>query len=338
MLSDRRARILQFVVGEYIDSAIPVGSGTIARKYGLKASPATIRNEMVRLEEEGYLAQPHTSAGRIPSDRGYRYYVESLMVEEELSDEFKRTIRHQFYQVGPAFDAWAELAAAILARSVENLALVTAPHSARARLHRLELVRLGDVLALLVVVLQEGPLCEETLALDRSFSQDELTQVAQRLSSLLADLSAGEMRQQTVELSPFEDKVSQAIIRLLQAEDESSYEPVCLDGLRNVLSQPEFSRAQTMLEFLDVLDVHSLPRLIPFHWAAPGAVTIIIGAENPQDAMRQCSLVVSRYGRPGGLTGALGVLGPTRLPYPRATSMVRYMGSLLGELVSLYYS
>ncbi|MCJ7811190.1 MAG: heat-inducible transcriptional repressor HrcA, partial [Dehalococcoidia bacterium] len=234
MLSDRRARILQFVVGEYIDSAIPVGSGTIARKYGLKASPATIRNEMVRLEEEGYLAQPHTSAGRIPSDRGYRYYVESLMVEEELSDEFKRTIRHQFYQVGPAFDAWAELAAAILARSVENLALVTAPHSARARLHRLELVKTGDVLALLVVVLQEGPLCEETLALDRSFSQDELTQVAQRLSSLLADLSAGEMRQQTVELSPFEDKVSQVIIRLLQAEDESSYEPVCLDGLRNV--------------------------------------------------------------------------------------------------------
>jgi len=338
MLSDRRARILQFVVREYIDSATPVGSGTIAHKYGLKASPATIRNEMVCLEEEGYLAQPHTSAGRIPSDRGYRYYVESLMEEEELSDELKRTIRHQFYQVGPAFEAWAELAAAILARSVENLALVTAPHPARARLRRLELVKTGDVLALLIVVLQEGHACEETLALDRSLSQDELTRTTQRLTWLLAGLAAGEMQQQTLELSPFEGKVTQAIIRLLQVEDESSYEPAYLDGLRNVLSQPEFSRPQTMLDFLDVLGERSLPRLIPFHWAVPGDVTVIIGAENPQDAMRQCSVVVARYGRPAGMMGALGVLGPTRLPYPRATSMVRYMGSLLDELVSLYYA
>ena len=178
MLSDRRARILEVVVREYVDSATPVGSRTIVRKYGLKASPATIRSEMVRLEEEGYLTQPHTSAGRIPSDMGYRHYVESLMKEEELPDEFKRTIRHQFYQVGPALEAWAQLAAAILARSVENLALVTAPHPARARLHRLELVKAGDVLALLVVVLQEGNLREETLALDRSRSQDELSRTA----------------------------------------------------------------------------------------------------------------------------------------------------------------
>jgi heat-inducible transcriptional repressor len=338
MLTDRRARILEVVVREYVDSATPVGSGTIVRKYGLKASPATIRSEMVCLEEEGYLTQPHTSAGRIPSDRGYRHYVESLMEEEELSEESKRTIRHQFYQVGPALEAWAELAAAILARSVENLALVTAPHPACARLRRLELVKTGDVLALLIVVFQEGPPREETLALDRSISQDELTRTAQRLSRLFAGLSAGQMQQQTVELSPFEDEVTQAIIRVLQVEDESSYEPAYLDGLRNVLRQPEFSRPQTMLDFLDVLDERSLPRLIPFHWVVPGHVTIIIGAENPEDAMRQCSLVVARYGRPGGMTGALGVLGPTRLPYPRATSMVRYMGSLLGELVGLYYA
>jgi len=338
MLVDRRARILQAVVREYIDTATPVGSGTIVRKYGLKASPATIRSEMVRLEEDGFLTQPHTSAGRIPSDRGYRHYVESLMGEEELSEESKRTIRHQFYQVGPALDAWAELAAAILARSVENLALVTAPHPARARLRRLELVKAGDVLALLIVVLQEGHLREETLALDRSISQDELSRTAQRLSWLFAGLSAGQMQEQTVELTPFEDEVTQAIIRVLQVEDESSYEPAYLDGLRNVLRQPEFSRPQTMLDFLDVLDERSLPRLIPFHWVVPGHVTVIIGAENPEDAMRQCSLVVGRYGRPGGMTGALGVLGPTRLPYRRATSMVRYMGSLLGELVNLYYS
>jgi heat-inducible transcriptional repressor len=338
MLTDRRARILESIVREYIDSATPVGSGTIVRKYDLKVSPATIRTEMVHLEEEGYLAQPHTSAGRIPSDRGYRHYVESLMEDEEPPEEVKRTIRHQFYQVGPALEAWAQLAAAILARSVENLALVTAPHSARARLGRVELVKMGDVLALLVVVLKEGRLREETLALDRGLSQEELTRTAQRLSRLFAGLSAGQMQQQTVELSPFEDRVTQAIMRVLQVEDESGYEPAYLEGLRNVLSQPEFSRPQTMLDFLDVLDERSLPRLIPFHWAVPGEVTIIIGAENPQDVMRHCSLVVARYGRPGGMTGALGVLGPTRLAYPRATAMIRYMSSLLDELLNLYYA
>jgi heat-inducible transcriptional repressor len=338
MLSDRRACILQAVVKEYIDTATPVGSRTIVGKYGFKASPATIRSEMVRLEEDGYLAQPHTSAGRIPSDRGYRHFVESLMEEEELSEETKRTIRHQFYQVGPALEAWAELAAAILARSVENLALVTAPHADRAHLRRLELVKAGDVLVLLIVVFEEGHPREETLALDRNVSQDALTQTAQRLSRLLSGLSAAQIQQQTVELTPFEDEVTRATIRVLQLEGEFSYEPAYVDGLRNVLSQPEFSHPQTMLDFLDVLDERSLPRLIPFHWAVPGEVTVIIGAENPEDAMRHCSLVVARYGRPGGMTGALGVLGPTRLPYPRATSMVRYMGSLLGELVYLYYA
>src|SRR3990170_8599734 len=128
MLTERRARILQFIVGEYITTAAPVGSQTVVRKYGLNASSATIRSEMMRLEEEGYLSQPHTSAGRIPSDKGYRYYVESLMEEEELPDDVKRTIRHQFYQVGRVMDAWAQLAAAILATSVGTIALVTAPH------------------------------------------------------------------------------------------------------------------------------------------------------------------------------------------------------------------
>jgi len=337
MLTERRARILQFIVGEYIGTAAPVGSQTVVRKYGLNASPATIRSEMMRLEEEGYLTQPHTSAGRMPSDKGYRYYVESLMEEEELADELKRTIRHQFYQVGRVMDAWAQLAAAILASSVGSLALVTAPHSARARLRSLELMHIREGLALLLVVLHEGRAREETIPLDRAIPQPELSRTAHRLTRLFADLAAAQMREQMVELSPFEEQITQVVIRILEDEDQSSYEPAYLQGLRNILAQPEFSRPETMLDFLEVIDEHSLPRLIPFHWAAPGDVVVIIGDENPQDTMRRCSLVVAHYGQPSGLMGALGVLGPTRLPYPRATSMVRYMGSLLGELVSLYY-
>jgi heat-inducible transcriptional repressor len=128
----------------------------------------------------------------------------------------------------------------------------------------------------------------------------------------------------------------QAVVRTLEAQDASSFAPAYLEGLRAMLSQPEFAQPATMLGFLELLDEQSLTRLIPFHQAA-GDVSVIIGQENPQDAMRQCTLVVARYGRPAGVAGALGVLGPTRLSYDRATSIVRYMRLLLSELLSLYY-
>jgi len=336
MLTERRARILQLVIREYVDSAVPVGSETLVRRYGLRVSPATIRHEMVSLEDEGYLMQPHTSAGRIPSDKGYRYYVESLMKEEELPDETQRTIRHQFYQVGGSLEEWARLSAAIIARWAGNLALVTAPHAPRAHLRWLELVEMRPGVVLLVAVLRDGRVHQQTVPVTADLSQEEMTLIAQRLSGLLGGLSAAQAQRKAPDLTPFEEEVRQAVVRILEAQD-ASYAPAYLEGLRAMLSQPEFAQPATMLGFLELLDEQSLPRLIPFHQADPGGVVVIIGQENPQDAMRQCSLVVARYGQPSGVTGALGVLGPTRLSYDRATSIVRYMRVLLSELLSLYY-
>jgi heat-inducible transcriptional repressor len=337
MLTDRRARILQLIIREYVDSAVPVGSETLARKYGLRVSPATIRHEMVSLEDEGYLMQPHTSAGRIPSDRGYRYYVESLMEEEELPDEAQRTIRHQFYQVSGSLEEWARLAAGIIARWAGNLALVTAPHAPRARLRWLELVEMRPGFVLLVAVLRDGRVHQQTVPVVADLSQEELTTIAQRLSGLLSGLTAAQAQRKTVELTSFEDEVRQAVVRILEAQDTASNAPAYLEGLRAMLSQPEFAQPATMLGFLDLLDEQSLPSLIPFHQAAAGDVSVIIGQENPQDVMHQCTLVVARYGRPMGVAGTLGVLGPTRLSYDRATSIVRHMQMLLSELLSLYY-
>jgi len=337
MLTERRARILQLIIREYVDSAVPVGSETLVRRHGLRVSPATIRHEMVSLEDEGYLMQPHTSAGRIPSDQGYRYYVESLMEEEELPDEIQRTIRHQFYQLSGSLEEWAKLAAAVIARWAGNLALVTAPHAPRARLRWLELVEMRPGVVLLVAVLRDGRVHQQTIAVTGELSQEELTVIAQRLSALLGGVAAAQAQREPADLSPFEDEVRQAVVRILEAEDASSYAPAYLEGLRAMLSQPEFAQPTTMLGFLELLDAESLPRLIPFHQAASGGVAVIIGGENPQDAMRQCSLVVARYGQPAGVAGALGVLGPTRLSYDRATSIVRYMRLLLSELLSAYY-
>ena len=188
MLTERRARILQLIIREYVDSAVPVGSETLVRKHGLRVSPATIRHEMVSLEDEGYLMQPHTSAGRIPSDRGLPLLRGEPDGGGGAPGRIQRTIRHQFYQVGGSLEEWARLAAAVIARWAGNLALVTAPHAPRARLRWLELVEMRPGVVLLVVVLRDGRVRQQTVAVTGELSQEELTVIAQRLSGLLGGL------------------------------------------------------------------------------------------------------------------------------------------------------
>src|SRR3990170_694177 len=186
MLSERQSRILELVVREYVEAASPVGSQLIYRKHRLNASPATIRNEMADLEEQGYLTHPHTSSGRVPTEHGYRYYVESLMQEEELLWEEQQTIRHQFHQIERGQDAWVHLAASILAQTVGNAAVVTAPRTDVCRMKHLELVNLHERTALLVLVLDQGRLEQQLLLMDETAGQDALTEMAARLNRLFA--------------------------------------------------------------------------------------------------------------------------------------------------------
>ena len=190
-LTDRRQKLLRFIIDEYVTTAQPVGSNALVEKYGLPVSPATIRNEMAALEDEGYIAQPHTSAGRVPTDLGYRYYVEALMREDCVPDDLKQMIRHQFHQAARELEEWARLSAAILAGRLQNAAIVTTPRSPEPRLRWLEIVSVHDYLALLVVVLEEARVLQQTLALDRPFSQEELTGIAGETLDNVVDLEAG---------------------------------------------------------------------------------------------------------------------------------------------------
>ena len=215
MLTERRQSLLRFIVDEYVNSAQPVGSQAIVEKYGLPVSPATVRNEMMRLEEDGYISQPHTSAGRIPSDKGYRYYVESLMADEAPPRSLQEMIRHQFHQASHEVEEWSRLAAAILAAHLRNAAVVTPPHATQPRLRWLELVSLHDFLALLVLVVQEARVLRQTLALDESRSQGELTALAGRLNDLFAGKTGDEMRRSPAELPPLEARVMTAAAELM---------------------------------------------------------------------------------------------------------------------------
>ena len=334
-LASRRAHVLKLIVDEYIDSAMPVGSGTIVRKHGLPVSPATIRNEMVQLEAEGYITHPHTSAGRVPSDRGYRYYVESLMVQRDISEGEKRTIRHQFHQVALESDEWNQLAAAILAQAANNIALVSYPRSRVARFRHLHLVSVQDLIALMVVVLQRARLHQQLLPLPMPYTQQELEVVANRLNHLLYGLSAREIRQHSFELSPFEEQITETIGQILHAEDSVEYPRPAVDGIREALQQPEFYNHNRIREILDVIEEGRVYRVL-FQMTYGGDVRVIIGTENPDESLREYSMVISDYGVPGQMEGTIGVLGPTRMHYDRTIATVRYLTSLLNELVTAY--
>ena len=335
---ERKDTILKIIVREYIAGAIPVGSETIARKYGLGVSPATIRNEMARLEEKGYILRRHTSGGGIPSDKGYRYYVESMVDEGEMPMEEQLMISHLFHQVERELEQWTVLAAALLARIVNSMAIVTSAKAVESRLKHIELVTVHDFLALLIVLLHEAKLKKQLLAFNKAISQEELTLVSNRLNAAFRGLAGTEILTRGLELSPVEGQVTKSLVRMMEEEDEQRYEEPRIDGLRHMLLQPEFGSGEKLLSLMEVLESGRLARFILPQVVAEGGVRVIIGAENREYAMRDCSMVVTQYGIPGEVSGVLGVLGPTRMQYGRAISAVRYMGSLMSSLVAELYS
>ncbi len=336
-LSNRRRIIIKAVVSEYIVSAQPVSSETIVRKYKLDASTATVRNDMVALEEEGFIHRPHTSAGAVPLDRAYRYYVESLLETRELPSQEQILIQHLFHQVETHLGEWTRLAAAVLSRISQNAALVTVPKSTQCRFKHVELVSVQEVLALLVLVLREARVKQQLLSLDVACSQDEMWSVANRLNGMYRSLTSVEIAGLKVELSPIEKQVTRNIVELMEADDSSQYEDIYLHGVRHMLSQPEFVGQALPLGLMEVLEERSLLNGMLPDMTQEEGVKVVIGDENREEGIRDCSLVVSRYGIPGEIGGLLGVLGPTRMRYDYTIATVRYMSTLMSELVSELY-
>ncbi len=336
VLTDRRAGLLRLVVREYVDTAQPVGSKSIREKYHLTASPATIRNDMQALEAAGLLTHPYTSAGRMPSDRGYRVYVEALMGEPGLGEDEKRTIRHQFSQTAPELDAWAELAAVLLARSLGLVSVVAPPRFHDLRVRRLELIALKDMLALLVVVLREARVLKQLVSLSQSTTQAELDVVAQQLNSVAVDQPLERVRAETPETG-VAGTVGRALVHLLEEAVIRETTPH-IEGMSGVLEQPEFQQHQdAYLRVFSLLDQRALDRVIPMQGLTQAGVSVVIGRENQTAEMRECTVIVAPYGLGPEVTGFVGLVGPTRLPYGRSIASVRYLSALMQEMMERIY-
>ena len=344
-LTDRQRTVLRVVVEDYVLTAVPVGSRALLGRYALGVSAATVRSAMAELEALGLLTHPHTSAGRVPSDLGYRLYVESLMREAELDEADQLMIRHQFSQVQLTSNEWLRLAASILAGSTRSAAVVTPARSRRARFGHVQLVALADSTRLLVLVLSDGNVVQRRLdraSLERqlpdsSLGQDELEAAAAALNTELAGLSAPQVRRRAPKLPALAANVAAVVAALLEEADAIVVEDVFTDGIVNVLEQPEFSVGSKLRPILEILQRSDfLEQLVPL-MTRSGGVHVIIGRENTNDAMHEVSLVFAPYGTPESALGLLGVLGPTRMRYPRAIPTVRYLATLMNELITSHY-
>lgn len=337
-LTDRQRAILRIIIQEFIVTAAPVSSEGLVNKYRLPYSSATVRNEMAELEQGGYITHPHTSAGRIPSDLGYRYYVEHLMERSGgLSSVEQHTIQHQFYQIQVELNEWLRLAASVTARTAHNAALVSSPRIYDNRLKYVQLIGVQERQVLLITVMMDGAIKEQMLNLEEAVTQNELTQVTNRLNTLLANLNWVKMEARVKDWPDDLNKlVASRMIETFKALDRYKDAQIYRDGLVNILNQPEFSDIGRVRQVVQVIETgQTITNIIPEVLSSDAnAVQVIIGGDNRFDDLRLLSVVLARYGIDGQMAGVVGIVGPTRMEYNRSISTVQYIANLLSGLVS----
>jgi len=336
-LSERQKNLLLIIIRDYIDSAQPVGSKRIVEHYHLDLSSATIRNEMSVLTDLGYLRQPHTSAGRVPTEEGYRFFVSQMMNQAELPKSVQHNISRQFHQARADVDQWMHLAASVLAHQSQGVSVVTAPRAESLRFQHVELISTQGRQVLMVLVLVGGEVSQQLLTLAEPVKQEQLSQTAAHLNGLLASRALEEITALPTQPDALDQDILILVIQDMRRTAKSLSGEVYTDGLTNVLAEPEFADSDEARRALRLFEEHSsLQDLLARTTinSAVGGLQVLIGGEGEWEELRQCSMVLTRYGVPGFATGMLGVLGPMRMSYARTIPTVRYVAGLLSGLVN----
>ena len=336
-LTERQKSILMLVIRDYIETAQPVGSKALVERYHLDLSSATVRNELSTLDEMGYLRQPYTSAGRVPTEEGYRFFVGQMMHQAELPEAVQHTISHQFYQARPDIDQWMTLAASILAHQSQGVSVVTAPHAEQALFKHVELISTQGRQVLMVMVLAGGEVSQQILTLAEPVSQERLSLTATRLNGLLAGQSVDMIAALPARSDALDQDILTLIVQDMRRAAESVSGNIYTDGLSNVLSEPEFAESDDARRALRLFEERSVLQDVLARsttGSMVGGLQVLIGGEGGWEELRQCSMVLARYGVPGLATGMLGVLGPMRMSYAKAIPTVRFVAGLLSDLVN----
>jgi heat-inducible transcriptional repressor len=339
-LDPREQSILRAVIEEYVATATPVGSAALVERYHLGVSSATVRNILADLESAGLLTHPHTSAGRIPTDAGYRFFVESISESAVLAPVEQLMIRHQFGQVQHASEQWFRLAATILAGANQMAAIATPAKPRAAHVRRIDLVSISERLASLIIVFREGALRQVLVNLPEPSEQEDLTRAAVILDGLMAGRTSVDAERAlaridgTGPIGALVQLIGERVVAAVREYDASVIEEVFSDGLLHVMDAPEFVRSDKLRRVFAALENHAYLGQLFDSIEGTGRVQAFIGAENGPEEMRDVSLVLASYGDPGRAVGVVGVLGPTRMAYPQAIGTVRFVSGLMNELVA----
>src|SRR5271157_1335162 len=336
-LNERQRIILALIVRDYTETAEPVGSMRLVEHYKLDLSSATVRNEMAALTEMGYLRQPHPSAGRVPTEEGYRYFVTHVVYPSDLPEPARDTITHQFFQARQDVEQWMPLAASILAHHSRAASLITAPHSERARYQHLDLISTQGRQVLMVLVLTGGEVSQQILTLAEPVVQEQLSLAADHLNAACHNRTTEEIGALAPRPDALEKDILTLVLQDMNHDEQRLSGELYLDGLTNVLSEPEFLESGDARQAIHLFEERSVLQDLLARTmvnSTVGGVQVLIGGEGKWEELKQCSMVLARYGIPGLATGTLGVFGPIRMPYARNIPTVRFMADLLSGLVS----
>jgi heat-inducible transcriptional repressor len=337
-LTERQKLVLALIVRDYVETAEPISSGRLVDHFQLDFSPATARNEMATLEKKGYLYQPYTSAGRVPTKEGYRYYVGQLMGDERLPTHIQEMIRHQFYQARHDVDDGLVLSASVLAQHSRGAAIVTPLHTEKARFKHLALLSTRGRQALMVLVLNSGEVHQQTLVLGDTLTQSQLSAVAARINEIAVDMDASDLEEIELDAgSPVLLEIFQLVLGTMRSSEVVSSGEVFRDGFANMLSEPEFSEPEKARKTLELFEDRSIldDLLSRTVFGSEGSgVHVIIGGEDTWEELEDTSLILASYGDRDNAMGAIGILGPLRMSYSRCVSTVRFVSGLISELIT----
>ncbi|HHL73478.1 MAG TPA: heat-inducible transcription repressor HrcA [Bacteroidetes bacterium] len=341
-LTKREKVVLSSVVEEFVASATPVGSSKIVNHFSSGISSATIRNVMLGLEGRGYLAQPHISAGRMPTDKGYRVYVDSMMPRPELPETTRRKIRGALSRASSDVEYILESASSMLAQISNQLGVVLAPRFYQGVFEKIDLVPITENRILVVLSICSGLVRSITVELNKSLSRAELDRTARFINERLHGLTLKEIKQTIDKRLRGSPEGDSEFIEGMIRSSESMFSfaipsDVHLGGAANIMEQPEFEDKSRLARILNLIDDKEILVHILDDEEKPdrksGDLRIVIGAENKDELAAYCSLITATY-TIGGVTGTVGVIGPTRMHYAKMVALVRYTAEALSGLFS----
>ncbi len=339
-LNERMKNILTAVVHRYITTAEPVSSAIIAEKYNLDLSTATIRHEMYLLENYDYLWQPHTSSGRIPTDKGYRFYVDNLMIKSYLREKEKREII-QIYNKSKEFEETMKITSQLLSKLTNNIGVVLAPVIYNDLVKNIQFVSIGNNRILTIIITDTGLVCQKIIKVSGEITKDRLNYLSNFINSKLVEKDVNLINLNNLLIDELDKIISfqerfNYIHKFLEEcfDFEYSENKVYLDGRMNIIKHPEFKETDKLNYILSLIEEENVLANTIRRYLGVRKTKIIIGKESKLKEMQNCSLVTSKYRIKGKSAGAIGILGPTRMDYPRMVSIAEYISDKLSEILS----